>query len=167
MIISGTENYINYAGAALKTKAEDNKLSFMDTLAASINGDARIRSKEIPVAEKQVPYSNLAQNGIINYNGVVFVCDYEQNAICLGDMSNPDDVLSIPLSGGGTLRVNRDNIDSLSKAIGMFSPEDVNRILRAIAEDAHRQRKLLEIEDEENKIGQTLKSDDEASKEFV
>ena len=30
----------------------------------------------------------LARNGLIEYNGVVFNCDYKQNAITLGDMSD-------------------------------------------------------------------------------
>lgn len=93
------------------------------------------------------PYGSRAKDGVIEYNGVTFVCDTLRNAICLGDMSDKKDVISIPLSEGGTLMVNRDNIDDLSKAIGMFSPEDVNRILRAIAKDAQARRKLLEIEE--------------------
>ena len=84
------------------------------------------------------------------------MCDHETNSICLGDMSNPKDVLNIPLSGGGSLRVNRDNIDDLAKAIGMFSPEDVNLILRAIAQDAQSSRTLNEIEDQKNRIGEKL-----------
>jgi len=50
----------------------------------------------------------------------------------LGDMTNPNDVLSIPLSGGGTLRVNKHNIGDLGKAISMFSAEDIGIILRAV-----------------------------------
>lgn len=159
MTISGIgakTNISGYTDTAVNKKAESSKASFEAALEASINGDTQIRSKEIPISENRAPYSELARDGIIDYNGVIFVCDYKKNALCLGDMSNPDEVLSIPLSGGGTLKVNRDNIDSLSKAIGMFSPEDVNRILRAIAQDAHRQRKLLEIEDEEYKIADSF-----------
>ncbi len=36
--------------------------------------------------EKKCPYSFLAKDGIINYKGVVFECDYQQNAITLGNM---------------------------------------------------------------------------------
>lgn len=97
----------------------------------------------------KVPYGYLAKDGVITYNGVTFVCDYEKNAICLGDMSNPKQVLTVPLSGGGSLMVNRSNIGQLSKAIGMFSPEDINRILRAIALDAKCQQELHEIDEME------------------
>lgn len=102
-----------------------------------------------------VPYSALAKDGVIEYNGVVFTCDSQRNAICLGDMSNEDNVLNIPLSGGGSLRVNRNNIDQLSKAIGMFSPEDVNLIMRAIAQDAKVKEIQNEIEDNKMGIGES------------
>ncbi len=99
--------------------------------------------------QKKAPYSYLADDmGQIEYNGVVFQCDYEQNRLCLGDVSNPDDCLSIPLESGGCLVVNRDSIDGLSKAIGMFSPEDINRIMRAIAQDAKIQKMKNQLEDE-------------------
>lgn len=95
-----------------------------------------------------VPYYYLAKDGIIDYNGVVFVCDEEHKALCLGNVSDKSKCLNIPLSGGGCLIVNRDNLDSLAKAIGMFSPEDVNLIMRAIAEDAKIQQMKQQIEDE-------------------
>lgn len=93
-------------------------------------------------------------NGVITYNGICFLFDSETNSLSLGDMSQKDNVLSIPLSRGGTLKVNRNNIDDLAKAIGMFSPEDINRIMRAISEDAHCRRKLNEIEDDKNSLGE-------------
>lgn len=93
-------------------------------------------------------------NGVITYNGICFLFDSETNSLSLGDMSQKDNVLSIPLSRGGTLNVNRNNIDDLAKAIGMFSPEDINRIMRAISEDAHCRRKLNEIEDDKNSLGE-------------
>lgn len=104
--------------------------------------------------DKKAPYSYLAKDGIIEYNGVLFVCDYEHNALCLGDVSNPKDVIYVALENGGTLQVNRDNIGDLSKTIGMFSPEDVNRILRAISKDAQCKRNLLEIDEAKNSIGE-------------
>lgn len=99
------------------------------------------------------PYDNLAQNGVISYKGVDFVCDYEKNAICLGDMSNSKDVLTIPLEDGGSLMVNRNNLGDLAQAISMFTPEDINRIMRAIADDNRAQSAQKEIEDDENSIG--------------
>lgn len=104
--------------------------------------------------KKYVPYSVMADEyGMIEYNGVVFRCDYEAGALCLGDMSNKKNVLTIPLSKGGSLKVNRDNIDQLGKAIGMFSPEDVNRILRAIAQDAKVRQVKQELDEDSESIG--------------
>lgn len=103
-------------------------------------------------ADNGVPYNYLAKDGIIEYNGVVFVCDEKRKAICLGDISNPKNCLNIPLSGGGSLIVNRDNLGDLAKAIGMFTPEDVNLIMRAIAKDAKIQQMKHQIDDETSGI---------------
>lgn len=104
----------------------------------------------------KVPYGYLAKDGVIVYNGVTFVCDEKTNSICLGDMTNKKNVLNIPLSGGGHLKVNRDNLGDLAKAIGMFCPEDVNRILRAIHLDTKIQSMQQELEEMENSVGKDL-----------
>ncbi len=101
----------------------------------------------------KVPYSYLAKNGIIDYKGVIFTCDEEHSALCLGDMSDADKVIAIPLSGGGVLKVNRDSLGDLSKAIDMFSPEDINRIMRAIAQDSKIQQIRYKLEEDKNSIG--------------
>lgn len=100
-----------------------------------------------------VPYEYLAKDGVINYKGVIFTCNSDWNAICLGDMSNRKNVLTIPLTEGGCLMVNRDNFGDLSQAITMFSPEDQNRILRAIADDKKAKSAQNEIEEDKNSIG--------------
>ncbi len=93
------------------------------------------------------PYSHMAdENNVIHYKGATFVGDSETNSLCLGDMSEEDNILSIPLSDGGTLKVNRDNISQLAKAIDMFAPKDINRIMKAISTDAKVQQKENEIE---------------------
>lgn len=108
--------------------------------------------------DKKAPYYYLSNEGIIDYNGVVFVCDTEKNQLQLGDVSDKTKCLTIPLADGGALVVNRDNLGDLSKAIGMFSPEDVNRILRAIHQDTKVKQVMAEIEDEEGRIGEELKN---------
>lgn len=104
----------------------------------------------------KVPYEHLAVNGVITYNGVSFFCDEETNSICLGDMTDKENVLTIKLSGGGHLKVNRNNIGDLSRAAGMFSPEDLNLILRAIAKDTKIQSMKKEIEDAEASVGNLI-----------
>lgn len=119
--------------------------------------------KENPVKElrkkPKVPYEHLAKDGVIEYNGVCFVCDEETNSICLGDMTDKKNVLTITLSGGGHLKVNRDNLGDLSRVVGMFSPEDLNLIMRAIAQDTKIQSMKKEIEDEEASVGNNLREE--------
>ena len=114
--------------------------------------------------QKKCPYSHLAKDGLIEYNGVIFVCDYKTNSICLGDMSNPRNVLNISLPSGGNLKVNVDNFGDLSKAAGMFSPADLNAIMRAIAQYNHCTKKLNELDEEEVETAESLtdKTDEEA-----
>ena len=99
-----------------------------------------------------VPYGYLANNGVIEYKGVIFVCDEVHNAICLGDMTDESEVLSIPLTEGGCLKVNRDNLNDLAKAISMFSPEDIKKIMEAIATDAKCQQMQQEMDETLNSI---------------
>jgi hypothetical protein len=99
--------------------------------------------------QKSCPYSSMAEDGVIEYNGVTFVCDYESNSICLGDVSKPNEVLNISLPSGGHLKVNVNNLGDLSNASGMFSPADLAAIMRAIAQYNHCARKVKEAEDEE------------------
>lgn len=124
--------------------------------------EAVVAGKRNPLEElrqaPKVPYGYLAKDGVIEYNGVCFVCDEETNSICLGDMTDEEQVLTIPLEGGGCLKVNRANLGQLSDAIGMFSPEDVNRIMRAIAQDGQVQKMKEEIKDTEASVGNQLKS---------
>lgn len=113
-----------------------------------------------------VPYGYMAKDGIIDYKGVIFVCDKKHKALHLGDTSDMKKCIRIPLSKGGCLIVNRDNIGDLSKAIGMFSPEDVNLILRAIAEDAKIQQMKQQIDEDESGI-ELVEDIDEAESELI
>ena len=120
----------------------------------------------LPEKNQGAPYSYLAnEDGVIEYNGVVFTCDEKTNSICLGDMTDEKNVLNIPLSGGGHLKVNRNSIGLLSKAAGMFSPEDMNLIMRAITQDAKIESVKKEIEDEEASVGNQLRPEDGAKAE--
>lgn len=137
--------------------AEEKRMDKKSHLQEMLNGTER----------KTVPYAHMANEyGMIEYKGVIFQCDYEAGAICLGDMSNEKNVLTIPLSEGGSLKVNRDNIEQLGKAIGMFSPEDVNRILRAIAQDAKVRQVKQELDEDSESIGDSATEhlDEEARK---
>lgn len=103
--------------------------------------------------KQKAPYSDLAEDGIITYNGVVFVCDDEKNRICLGDVTDRNQCINIPLAKGGNLVVNRECIGDLMKAIGMFSPEDKVRIMKAVSLDNKIQQMKMEIDEDTNGIG--------------
>lgn len=139
---------------SLEESAEENDKA-LAPVTRGVRLNRRIEGKD------KVPYGEMAEDGVIEYNGVVFVCDYDHNRLTLGDTSNEKDCINIPLSGGGSLLVNRNNIDALSKAIGMFSPEDVNRILRALAQDKKIQEMKKELDDMEN--GDDVDSNEETS----
>lgn len=139
---------------SLEKSAEENDKA-LAPVTRGVRLNRRIEGKD------KVPYGEMAEDGIIEYNGVVFVCDYEHNRLTLGDTTNKEDCINIPLSGGGSLLVNRDNIDALSKAIGMFSPEDVKRILEALARDNKIQQMKKELDDMEN--GDDVDNSEEAS----
>lgn len=99
--------------------------------------------------DRRAPYSAMAnENGIIEYKGVTFQCDYEHNRLCLGNVSDVRNCITVELEGGGVLVFNRANVDDLIRAIDMFSPTDINRIMRAIAQDAKLRQIQMEIEDE-------------------
>lgn len=99
--------------------------------------------------DRRAPYSAMADdNGFIEYKGVVFQCDFEHNRLCLGNVSDIRDCITVELEHGGCLVFNRANIDDLLGAIDMFSPTDITRIMRAIAQDAKLRQLQMEIEDE-------------------
>lgn len=139
---------------SLEESAEENDKA-LAPVTRGVRLNRRIEGKD------KVPYGEMAENGVIEYEGVVFVCDYDHNRLTLGDTSNEKNCINIPLSGGGSLLVNRDNIDALSKAIGMFSPEDVKRILEALARDNKIQQMKKELDDMEN--GDDVDNSEEAS----
>lgn len=122
--------------------------------------EAAVAGKANPVeqlrAKSKAPYDYLAKDGVINYKGTVFVCDEKNNCLCLGDVSDKENVLTIPLSGGGCLKVNRDNLGDLANAIDMFSPEDINLIMRAIAQDNKARSMQKEMDDTVSEVSEEL-----------
>ena len=139
-------------------------LSFQGERKAESSEKSSAFSKILGEKQQKCPYSHLSKDGLIEYNGVIFVCDYKRNSICLGDISNPKNVLNISLPSGGNLKVNVDNFGDLSKAAGMFSPADLNAIMRAIAQYNHCTKKLNELDEEEIETVENVtdKADDQA-----
>lgn len=117
--------------------------------------------------QMKCPYGHLAKDGMIQYNGVTFMCDPGTNSICLGDMSDPKKVLNVNLPSGGCLKININNFGDISRAVGMFSPEDLNAIMRAISQYNHCTRKLEEIEQEESKVMDAADNNDKESADNI
>ena len=76
-------------------------------------------------------------------------------------MYEKNKVLKIALPSGGSLHVNIDNFDDLAKAASMFTPEDLNAIMRAIHEYNHCTRKRMEIEDEKTETAEEAAAESE------
>lgn len=114
----------------------------------------------------KAPYSVLAdRNGRIEFNGVEYYCDFNKNQICLGDMTDINNILVIPLTGGGKLMVNRNSLDDLEKSIKMFAPADVTKIMIAIAQDNKLKQMEQELEDEAS--GLQIIKDKEKAESFA
>ena len=130
-----------------------------DRIAKARQEQAAARSEQMKadgflryMQNSKCPYGVLAKNGVIQYNGVVFQCDYEHNTISLGDVtSDPKKVLNVALPSGGNLKINVDCFGDIARAAGMFSPEDLNAIMNAIHQYNYCTKKRNEIEDEKAK----------------
>ena len=160
-MLEGVDNYLDEVKeeqkirfAKMDEEQQEKELLQKRLMQKEMQAESNI--KEVLVARTggtlDVPYGYLAKNGVIEYNGVIFVCDEIHNAICLGDMTDEKNVLSIPLTEGGCLKVNRDNISDLAKTISMFSPEDIKKIMEAIATDAKCQQMQQEMDEMLNSI---------------
>ncbi len=136
----------------LRQEKRQDRLEARRVYEAAVSGSGSPAKNLREAGRVKVPYGNLAKDGVIEYNGVTFVCDERTNSICLGDVSDTKNTLVIPLAEGGCLKVNRDNLGDLQRAIGMFSPEDVNRILRAIAKDNKARQMREELEEDKASV---------------
>lgn len=115
--------------------------------------EVRTKPYNLERKEKENVYFSLAdESGKIVYNGVTFFCDKKTNTLTLGDCRLPENCLRIPLEEGGSLLVNRNNLEDLLKAITMFSPEDQRRILEAIQKERMVESTMNELEIQKNDI---------------
>ena len=115
--------------------------------------EVRTKPHNVERKEKENVYFSLAdESGKIVYNGVTFFCDKKTNTLTLGDCRLSENCLRIPLEEGGSLLVNRNNLEDLLKAITMFSPEDQRRILEAIQKERMVESTMNELEIQKNDI---------------
>ncbi|MBR3605988.1 MAG: hypothetical protein IKL51_00195 [Lachnospiraceae bacterium] len=115
--------------------------------------EVRTKPHNVERKEKENAYFSLAdKSGKIVYNEVTFFCDKKTNTLTLGDCRLPENCLRIPLEEGGSLLVNRNNLEDLLKAITMFSPEDQRRILEAIQKERMVESTMNELAIQKNDI---------------
>ena len=135
---------------ALEDRAEDNAASVSDSEGAE--EAERVKPDYMPYAGERIlknrnEYFRLAEGDTVVYEGVAFVCDRLTDTLTLGDVSNPDNCIRVGLSNGGSLLFNRDDTGSLMNAIDMFSPEDQDKIMKAIQLDNMTKKAEQEAED--------------------
>ena len=120
--VSNRENRVN-------ASVQSSKISFSEVM-------ERLNSGDNQKGYRPCEYFKLDDgSGMIKYGRTTFMCDYKRNRLTLGDVSNEDNCLNIPLSKGGSLTVNRNNISDLLQSLPMFSEEDQAIILKAIQDD--------------------------------
>ncbi len=120
--VSNRENRVN-------ASVQSSKISFSEVM-------ERLNSGDNEKSYKPCEYFKMDDgSGMIKYGRTTFMCDYKRNRLTLGDVSNEDNCLNIPLSKGGSLTVNRNNISDLLQSLPMFSEEDQAIILKAIQDD--------------------------------
>lgn len=146
------ERFVVFSKANLERAAKadqaDNGLFVTEAETENLSQETQQKTRD---KDEWFPYDNMSQDGLtITYNGVTFSCSKTDHTISLGDTSNPKNVIRIPLSKGGTLLVNKNNIADLGRAITMFSTEDIGIILRTIAE--FQKAASLEYEMEEDEM---------------
>lgn len=145
-----------YVEESNRNQYNDRSVSFLDHFkdaTEKVTSVDRIRWEHLDEEEQECEYFAMAENGVISYKGVIFVCDCGRNELQLGDCSDRSNCLTISLSKGGSLVVNRDNIDELKDAITMFSPEDRLLIMKAIILNKRANEVLEEIKDQSFTIG--------------
>lgn len=98
----------------------------------------------------------------VSHNGVAVTVTKDilrGNSITIGGSANPD-WITVNTSVGA-VKIDLNDIESLMKCLDMFSPEDINAILRKITEVKQARDAMREIDDMKNQPVQQAKESDE------
>lgn len=182
---SPTNSNMDYAAQELKKYSENaarrSKMglegdgAFANTLAAKLNqADEYLASGESCGATDSIGII-LRQMGEVKpgetatkevfHNGVRVYVEKDclrGNSITIGGSSNPD-WIHVSTSVG-TVHIDLNDIDSLMKCLDMFSPEDINLILRKITEVRQTKDAMQEIDDMKNTPVEEAKEKEEDEK---
>lgn len=129
---------------AVKLKKADEYLASGETCGATDSVGIILRQMDEPEAGGQVSKE-------VIHNGVRVLVTKDAlygNSITIGGSSNPD-WIHVSTSVG-TVNIDLNDLDSLMKCLDMFSPEDLNAILRKITEVRQSRDALQEIDNMKN-----------------
>jgi hypothetical protein len=73
-------------------------------------------------------------DNVISYNGLKFRCNFDNDTMEYGDISDPSKCVKIALSDGGYLLFNIDDLYKLRLATNLFQVEDLQRIQATLSE---------------------------------
>lgn len=132
------------ASFAAKLKQADEYLSSGESYHATDSIGIILRQMDEPEAGGQVTET-------VIHNGVAVQVTKDSlhgNSITIGGSSNPD-WIKVSTSVG-TVNIDLNDLDSLMKCLDMFSPEDINAILRKITEVRQTRDAMQELDNQKN-----------------
>ena len=141
---------------AAKLKKADEYLASGESCGATDSIGVILRQMDEPKAGESVTKT-------VFHNGVAVTVTKDAlhgNSITIGGSSNPD-WITVSTSVGA-VNIDLNDLDSLMKCLDMFSPEDINAILRKITEVRQSRDALQEIDNMRSQpVEQTKDSDEE------
>lgn len=145
---------------ASKLKEADENLASGESFGATDSVGIILRQMDNPQPGQPVT-KTVSHNGVM----VTVTKDFlSGNSITIGGSANPD-WISVNTSVG-VVNIDLNDIESLMKCLDMFTPEDINAILRKITEVKQARDALQEIDNMRNQPVQRAKEvDDEEEKE--
>ena len=137
--------------------------SYIDSKKSSFLEIFNNTAKEYVQDSRPCEYFDLADStGHIGYKSAIYYCNKESNRLELGNVSDESKCIRIKLSKGGSLLVNRENIDQLLMSISMFSAKDQGLIMQAVMKDkiATEAKEREETRDDTKDLIDLVSSDD-------
>lgn len=140
---------------AAKLKEADENLASGESFGATDSIGIILRQMDDPQPGQPVTKA-------VSHNGVMVTVTKDTlrgNSITIGGSANPD-WITVNTSVGA-VKIDLNDIESLMKCLDMFSPEDINAILRKITEVKQARDALREIDNMKNEPVQRAKDSEE------
>ena len=144
---------------AAKLKQADEHLTSGESCGATDSIGIILRQMDEPKAGESVTKT-------VFHNGVAVTVTKDVlhgNSITIGGSANPD-WITVSTSVGA-VNIDLNDLDSLMKCLDMFSPEDINAILRKITEVRQSRDTMQEIDNMRNQPVEQAKDSDEEDEE--